>query len=165
MNTTTDNGMLAWMTKNHVAANLLMFALVIGGLIVMADIKQEVFPEYELDIVTVSVSYPGASPEEVEEGIILAIEEEIRDLEDLERITAQASEGSASITVELLSGANAETAVRDIKNGIDRITSLPEDAERPVVSLQKRRREVMRLALHGDIDELKFPSQSCGLLV
>jgi multidrug efflux pump subunit AcrB len=153
MNTTTDNGMLAWMTKNHVAANLLMFALVIGGLIVMADIKQEVFPEYELDIVTVSVSYPGASPEEVEEGIILAIEEEIRDLEDLERITAQASEGSASITVELLSGANAETAVRDIKNGIDRITSLPEDAERPVVSLQKRRREVMRLALHGDIDE------------
>jgi multidrug efflux pump subunit AcrB len=130
-----------------------MLALIVGGLIVMADIKQEVFPEYDLDIVTVSVSYPGASPEEVEEGIILVIEEEIRDLDDVERITAQASEGRASISVELLSSANAEKAVRDIKNGIDRISSLPEDAERPVVSLKKRRREVLRLALHGEVDE------------
>jgi len=153
MDIKTEKGILAWMTKNHVAANLLMLALIVGGLIVMADIKQEVFPEYDLDIVTVSVSYPGASPEEVEEGIILVIEEEIRDLDDVERITAQASEGRASISVELLSSANAEKAVRDIKNGIDRISSLPEDAERPVVSLKKRRREVLRLALHGEVDE------------
>jgi len=146
-------GILAWMTKNHVAANLLMLALVVGGLIVMAGIKQEVFPEFELDIVEVSVSYPGASPEEIEEGIILAMEEEIRDLEEIERITAVASEGSASISVELLTGANADKAVQEIKNGIDRITSLPDDAERPVVSLQKRRREVLRLALHGEVDE------------
>jgi multidrug efflux pump subunit AcrB len=153
MNDVSNKGILAWMTKNHVAANLLMLALVIGGLIVMAGIKQEVFPEFELDIVEVSVSYPGASPEEIEEGIILAMEEEIRDLEEIERITAVASEGSASISVELLTGANADKAVQEIKNGIDRITSLPDDAERPVVSLQKRRREVLRLALHGDVDE------------
>ncbi len=141
------------MTKNHVAANLLMLVLVVGGLIVMFDIKQEVFPEYELDIIQISVSYPGASPEEIEKGIVLSIEEEIRDIEDIERITAVANEGGAALTVELLSGANADTIIQDIQNRIDRISSLPEDAERPVINLQKRRREVLRLALHGNIDE------------
>ncbi|UCD34286.1 MAG: efflux RND transporter permease subunit [Nitrospiraceae bacterium] len=146
-------GILSWMAKNHVAANILMLALLIGGLIVMSGIKQEVFPEYEIDVVNVSVSYPGASPEEVEEGIILAIEEEVRDLDDVERITATASEGRAAVSVELLSGANADKMVQDIKNGVDRITSFPEDAERPSISLKKRRREVLRLALHGDAEE------------
>jgi multidrug efflux pump subunit AcrB len=153
MDTMNDRGMLAWMAKNHVAANLLMLALVVGGLIVMADIKQEVFPEYDLDIVEVSVAYPGASPEEVEEGIILAIEEEIRGLEDVERITAGAWEGRGRVTIELLSSADPGKAVQDIKNGVDRITSLPEDAERPVISLAKRRRHVIQLALYGDVDE------------
>ncbi len=153
MNTNTNSGFLAWMTKNHVAANILMLALVIGGLIVMSDIKQEVFPEYELDIVDVTVSYPGASPEQVEEGIILAIEEEIRDLDEIDRITSKATEGRASITIELLPGENPAKIVQDIKNGVDRITSFPEDAERPSISLKKRRRGVMRLALHGDIEE------------
>lgn len=141
------------MVKNHVAANILMLAFLIGGLIVMSGIKQEVFPEYELDIVDITVSYPGASPEEVEEGIILAIEEEVRGLDDIERITATATEGSASISVELLSGANPDKMVQDIKNGVDRITSFPVDAERPVISLKKRRREVMRLALYGNVEE------------
>jgi multidrug efflux pump subunit AcrB len=153
MNTINDKGILTWMTKNHVASNMLMLVLVVGGLIVMFDIKQEVFPEYELDIVNVSVSYPGANPEEVEKGIIISIEEEIRDLEDVERITAVANEGGARFTVELLAGSNADTIVQDIQNRIDRISSFPEDAERPVINLKKRRRGVMRLALHGDIDE------------
>ena len=153
MDVNTKKGILAWMAKNHVAANILMLTLVVGGLIVMSGIKQEVFPEFEIDVVDVSVAYPGASPEEVEEGIILAIEEEIRDLEDVERLTARAGEGRASIFVELLSGADADKVLQDVKNGVDRITSLPEDAERPVISLHKRRREVLRLALHGDMDE------------
>jgi len=156
MDINNQKGVLAWMTKNHVAANILMLVFLIGGLIVMSGIKQEVFPEFEMDIVTISVSYPGASPEEVEEGIVLAIEEEIRGLDDIERITATATEGNAEISVELLSGANADKMVQDIKNSVDRISSFPEDAERPLISLQKRRREVMRLALHGDVDERTF---------
>ncbi|MBC8414095.1 MAG: efflux RND transporter permease subunit [Nitrospira sp.] len=141
------------MAKNSVAANILMFVLVIGGLIIMSGIKQEVFPEYDLDIVNVSVSYPGASPEEVEEGIILAIEEEIREFEEIERVTSKASEGRASVVVELLAGVDADKVVQDIKNSVDRISSMPDDAERPVISLQKRRREVLRIALYGDVAE------------
>jgi len=151
--TISEKGILAWMTKNHVAANLLMLVLIIGGLISMTRITQEVFPEYTLDIINVTVSYPGASPEEVEKGIILAIEEQIRDLENIERITAVAREGRASISVELLSGADANKTLQEITNGVDRISSLPEDAERPLINLQTRRRGVLRLALFGDQNE------------
>ena len=146
-------GLLAWMASNHVAANLLMLFFLIGGLLAATMITQEVFPSYDLDIVNISVRYPGASPEEVEEGVILAVEEEVRDLEGVERVTAVANEGNASISVELLSGANPNKSLQDIKNGIDRITSFPDDVERPLVSLKTRRREVLRLALYGDIDE------------
>ncbi|MBU1138078.1 MAG: efflux RND transporter permease subunit, partial [Proteobacteria bacterium] len=148
-----NQGLLAWMAGNRVAANLLMLIFIIGGLISVTMITQEVFPSYDLDIVDVSVRYPGASPEEVEEGIILAMEEEIRALENVERVTAVAWEGSASITVELLAGADPNKSLQDIKNSVDRITSLPDDVERPLVSLQTRRREVLRLALYGDLDE------------
>ena len=105
-------GLLAWMAGNHVAANLLMFIFLIGGLISATKITQEVFPSYDLDIVNISVRYPGASPEEVEEGVILAVEEEVRDLENVERVTAVAKEGSASISVELLSGADPNKTSR-----------------------------------------------------
>ncbi|MBU0681827.1 MAG: efflux RND transporter permease subunit [Proteobacteria bacterium] len=148
-----DKGILAWMVHNHVAANLLMIILVIGGLIAAANITQEVFPEYDLDIVDVSVSYPGASPEEVEEGIILSIEEEIRALDSVERVTSVAEEGKAAISVELVTRADANKTLQDIKSAVDRISSLPDDAERPLVRLQTHRREVLRLALFGDLDE------------
>ncbi len=147
------SGLIAWMAGNHVAANLLMFLLVIGGLIAANRITKEVFPSYDLDIVNISMSYPGASPEEVEQGIILAMEEEIRSLENIERVTSTANEGSASVRVELLSGVNPDKSLQEIKNGIDRITSFPDDVERPTVSLLSRRREVLRLALYGDLDE------------
>ncbi len=153
INPPQEQGLLAWMAGNSVAANLLMLIFVVGGLISATMITQEVFPSYDLDIVTVSVGYPGASPEEVEEGIILAMEEEIRALENVERVTAVAREGRASISVELLSGADPNKSLQDIKNSVDRITSLPDDVERPLVSLKTRRREVLRLALYGDLDE------------
>ena len=146
-------GFIAWMAGNHVAANLLMFLLVIGGLIAANKMTKEVFPSYDLDIVNISMSYPGASPEEVEQGIILATEEEIRSLEGIERVTSTANEGSARIRVELLSSANPDKSLQEIKDGIDRISSFPDDVERPTVSLVSRRREVLRLALYGDLDE------------
>ena len=74
-NTPKRSGAIAWMAKNRVTANLLMLAFIVGGMIMATQVKQEVFPEFELDIITVNVPYPGASPEEVEKGILLAIEE------------------------------------------------------------------------------------------
>ena len=71
----SSHGMIAWMARNGVTANLLMIVLVVGGFYASTQIKKEVFPEFELDMVTVSVTYSGASPEDVEQGIVLPVEE------------------------------------------------------------------------------------------
>ena len=150
---THRKGAVAWMAENSVAANLLMLFLMIGGLLFVLQAKQEVFPEFELDIVSVSVAYPGASPQEVERGIVLAIEEEVRGLDGVKRVTSSANEGSGSVRIELLLGTNGNKALQDVKSAVDRITSFPQDAERPVVSLASLRRAVISLVLYGDLEE------------
>ncbi|MBW2546127.1 MAG: efflux RND transporter permease subunit, partial [Deltaproteobacteria bacterium] len=84
------------MAKNPVAANVLMLILIVGGLVtLMAGIKQEVFPEVDLDVVLVEVVYPGASPAEVEQAVVLAIEEGIRGVDGIKEVRSTAREGSA----------------------------------------------------------------------
>jgi len=154
MNAAQENrGPIAWMARNPVAANLAMLVLILGGLLMLFRIKQEVFPEFSLDMVQVSVAYPGASPREVEEGIILAIEEEVRGLDGVKRVTSRAFEGLGVVQIELLLGADTNKMLQDIKNGVDRITSFPEDAERPTVSVASNRREVKSLVIYGDQEE------------
>ena len=154
MNTEThERGAIAWMARNSVAANLLMWVLIIGGILVGLQLQQEVFPEFELDLVQVLVPYPGASPAEVEQGIILAIEEAVRGLDGVKRVTSNAFEGSGVVQIELLIGTDGNKAQQDMQNAIDRITSFPEEAERPIVSLMTRRREVISLMVYGDHDQ------------
>ena len=141
------------MARNHVAANLLMIVLVGGGLIIAWDTKQEVFPEYALDFIDVGISYPGASPKQVEEGIILAVEDEIRSLEGVKEIDSSAWEGYGKTTIELAENADPNKMLQEVKAAVDRIRSFPEDVERPRISLQRRRREVMQLVLYGSADE------------
>lgn len=151
--TPESKGVIAWMVHNRVTPNLMMLILLIGGAILAFTIKKEVFPEFDLDIVTVVVPYPGSSPEEVEQGIILAAEEAIRGLEGVKEVTATASEGSGVVTAELLEGADQQKVYQDIKQEIDRITTFPEDAERPEVSLVVHRHEVLQIELYGDVSE------------
>ncbi len=150
---TQDTGPIAWMAHNSVAANLLMIILLVGGFMICTQVRIEIFPEFELDRVTISVPYPGASPAEVEQGILLSIEENVRGVDGVKRIEATATEGSASVVVELMTGADSKKALQDIKNEVDRITSFPQDAERPIVSLLVRRHEVTSIVLYGDQDE------------
>ncbi len=144
---------IKWMAKNHVTANLLMLFFVIGGLVMSRTIKQEVFPEINLDQIQVTVSYPGASPEEVEEGVILPIEEAVSGLDGVKKIRARAVEGMATVTAVLETGVNPDLVLLDIKNEVDRITTLPEDAEQPVVAKSLNRREVLSLVVYGNIPE------------
>jgi len=145
-------GPLAWMAQNKIAANLMMIFFLIGGVLFVLKVRQEVFPEVSLDIVTISVAYPGASPVDVEEGIILAVEEAVRGVDGVEEIRAVAREGVAEITAELFTGANRDQALNDIKSAVDRITSFPQDAERPVISVPTNRREVLSLIVFGEVD-------------
>jgi multidrug efflux pump subunit AcrB len=109
------NAAVAWFAKNHVAANLLMALLVVGGLFTVPQIKQEIFPEISLPVVSVSVAYPGASPEEVEQAICVRIEHELRGLQGVKHIHSNASEGSGSVSVELLAGEDVRRRIDDIR--------------------------------------------------
>ena len=150
---TAKGGPITWMAGHSVSANLLMLVLLIGGLIMGFRIKKEVFPDFDLDMITVSVSYPGASPEEVERGILLAIEEAVQDVEGIKEVTSVANEGSGTVTIEVLEGEDAQQVGQDIKNEVDRISSLPEEAEDARVVVAKRKRSVVSLALFGDQSE------------
>ncbi|MEM9729776.1 MAG: efflux RND transporter permease subunit [Myxococcota bacterium] len=149
-----ERGPIAWMAKNAVASNVLMLVLIVGGLVTLASgIKQEVFPEVELDVVSIQVDYPGASPAEVEQAVILAVEEEVRGIDGVKKVTSTSREGIGMTFVELLLGTDQDRALNDTKSAIDRITSFPQDVERPVVSLISNRQQVISLVLYGDVDE------------
>ena len=150
---TGRRGIVAWMAGHPVAANLLMLGLVVGGLVMAFRVKQEVFPEFTLDVVGISIPYPGASPEEVEEGIVIAVEDAVRGLDGVKRVTSTSSEGRGSISVEVLLGAAPDRVVQDVKNAVDRITTFPEEAERPTVSLIENRNLVLSIAVAGDFSE------------
>jgi multidrug efflux pump subunit AcrB len=99
------------------------------------------------------VPYPGASPEEVEQGIVLAVEENVRAIDGVKEVTAVASEGRGLVTVEIREGADAQKVYQDIKQAVDRIVTFPEDTEQPEVSLQVHRHGVLDLVLHGNTSE------------
>jgi multidrug efflux pump subunit AcrB len=94
-----ERGAIAYMARNSIAANLLMIILIGGGLWTMYNIQKEVFPQFQLDIVEVSVVYPGAAPAEVEQGIILPIEEAVRGVQGIKEITSTAREGSGGVMI------------------------------------------------------------------
>jgi multidrug efflux pump subunit AcrB len=146
-------GPIAWMAGHSVTANLLMLVLLVGGFFLGYRIKKEVFPDFELDLVQITVPYPGASPQEVERGIILAIEEAVQGLEGVNEVRASAREGVGTVTVEMIEGENLQKLAQDIKSEVDRITSFPEEAEEPQVVIVSRKRYVVSLALYGDQTE------------
>lgn len=146
------NSIIGWLVKNKVTANIVMLIFLLGGVYMSLFIKKEVFPEFELDMVTISVAYPGASPEEVEQGIILAIEEKVRSIEGVKEVTATAKENSASIIAELLEKGNKTKTYQEIQQAIDAISTFPEDAEKPIISMSNRKRRVLSLAITGEND-------------
>lgn len=149
-NTSEYKGAMAFMAKNHVAANLLMLIFIVGGIMLAPNIKQEVFPEVTLDTVSIQVIYPGAGPEEVEQGVILAVEEAVRGIDGVREIRSTALESVGTVSAELSTDVEAFEALNDIKSAVDRITSLPRDAERPVVTLLSNRNQVISLVIYGD---------------
>jgi len=139
--------LVTWMADNPVAANLLMLALLLGGFLGFSDIRQEITPDFTLDSVRVSVAYPGASPKEVEEGIVLAVEKELTGMNGVHSILSSAGEGSGSVTAELSDDADPGEVLQNIRNAVSRITSFPEDAEPPRVELVQHSTYVVSLAI------------------
>ena len=145
-------GPIAYMARNSIAANLLMIILIGGGIWTIYNMQKEVFPQFALDVVEVSVVYPGAAPAEVEQGILLPVEEAIRGVQGIKEVTSTAYEGAGYVSIELVAGANRMKAFQDIDQAVNRIRTFPDDIEQPEVRLQSQQRSVMQIGLYGDAD-------------
>ncbi len=145
-------GVIGYMARNSIATNLLMLVLLGGGFYTMFHIQKEVFPEFQLDFVEVSVGYPGASPAEVEQGILQPVEEAVRGVQGIKEIVSEANEGSGQVTIELVAGSERMKAFQDIDQAINRIRTFPEDIEQPEVSLQSQQSDVIQIGLYGQAD-------------
>jgi multidrug efflux pump subunit AcrB len=145
--------LIGWFVYNPVASNLLMIVLIVGGLMSLSSLRQEEFPEVELDQVTVNVAYLGAAPAEVEEGVCIRIEEALEGTEDVFKMTSTANEGSCSVSIELESGSDTMRALNDIKSKVDSINTFPAETERPIISQVTTVSQVADIVISGDTDE------------
>ncbi len=144
---------ISWFTRNPVAANLLMFVLLIGGGLGLLVLNQEEFPNIDTRMVTINVPYLGAAPEESEQGVCIRIEEAIEGVEGIEKIYANAAEGSCSVQAELANEADESTAVNEIKSRVDGINTFPVETEKPIVSKMMMTRGAIQVAISGNADE------------
>lgn len=145
--------LIDWFGHNPVAANLLMWILVVGGLLALPRTHQEEFPNLEVDAVRISVPYLGAAPTEVESGVCIRIEEAIQGTEGIDKITSSASEGFCTVTAELVAGVDKTKLSNDIKSKVDAIDSFPAETEKPVTAEITFIATVLQVALSGDADE------------
>jgi multidrug efflux pump subunit AcrB len=151
-----ERGVIAWMAGNPVAANLLMLVVIVGGLASIDAIPKEVFPTFSSETIIITVPYPGSSPEEVEEGIVLKVEEVIQDIAGIDEIRSIAREGSAEVVVVLDAGTPTAQALSQIKTRVDGIASFPADAEEPIIEEDLRRMRAMRVTLYGELGEAQL---------
>jgi multidrug efflux pump subunit AcrB len=151
---------MAWMAANHVAANILMLVFVVGGLITGQNLRQEVFPELSLDVVSISVGYPGASPAEIEQSICLPVEEGLAGLEGMKKLTCQATEGIALVYVQVREGSNVDTVLDDVRSHVDRISTFPEESQDPVIASFVAKQEVVSVVVYGDVSERQLRRQA-----
>lgn len=146
------NTIVEFFVKYRVWTNVLMFGIIGFGIFYLIQIKYSFFPEIEPDIINIQVVYPGASPEEVEEGVVLKIEENLDGLEGIERVTSVSRENFGSITVEILKDEVIDDVLTDVKNAVDRINSFPLGIEKPVIFEQKFRTRALSILLYGEAD-------------
>jgi multidrug efflux pump subunit AcrB len=146
-------GPIAWFASNHVAANLLLALIVLSGLIAIVAMPQKSFPDLDIPIISISVPYLGAAPEEVEQGVCIRIEEELEGIEGVEQIRSNSNEGLCTVSVELFDDTDTSKALDDVKNRIDAIDTFPVETEQPIVNLTTVIRPVLDIAVTGTADE------------
>ena len=146
-------GPIAYMASNRVAVNLLMFAIFAAGLVSLTGLERESWPTLRFNHIEVSVAYPGATPEEVEESIIVKIEEQVSSLDNVLAVKSVAATGIASVRIEVKSGTDIPQAVDEIESAVARIQSFPARAERPEIAEMTSRQSIIRMVIHGDVPE------------
>jgi len=141
---------VAWWARNPVAANLVMVAMFIGGIVSFVTIEREMDPYVEFPGAVVQIAWPGASPADVEEQIVVRLEEALSQVDGVNRMYANAREGSGSVNIQGESDLDEATFLQDVKRAVDQVNTFPPAAERPQIRLFRNRNEVIRVAVSGD---------------
>ncbi|MCB4438017.1 efflux RND transporter permease subunit [Alteromonas sp. McT4-15] len=149
----TQSGLISWFARNNVAANLLMWLLIVGGLFGAANIQKQVFPNFEINVINVRVPYLGAAPQEVEEGVLLKIEEAVKDLEGIKQLNSTAVEGMGTVSIQVEEDYDVQSLLDEVKVQVDAIPRFPADTEKPVIYRQKIQQDVIWLSVYGDASE------------
>jgi multidrug efflux pump subunit AcrB len=153
MNTLEPRGVISFFARHPVAGNLVMLLMVMFGLYGLNNITRQVLPDFELDLISVSVQWPGASPEDVESNILEAIEPEVRFLDNVDRVDSIAYEGRAQVTIRFDDDVNLSKALTDVQAAIARINTFPADIERPVINQVVQTDKVCRIEVSGPYSE------------
>lgn len=146
---------IEYFIKYPVAVNVLMIAIILGGLQGLSRMNSSYFPLLPTDTITITAIYPGASPQEIEEGVVLKIEDNLRGLIGIERFTSVSSENTATVTIEILEDQDVDVVLAEVKNAVDRVPSFPVDMEPLVVGKQERLNLTVSMGLSGDNIDLK----------
>lgn len=150
---TAQGGLIAWFARNPVAANLLMVVILAVGLASAFTLKRAVSPEIEPNEITITQIYPGAAPEEVERGLVLKIEEALKDIEEIKRVDATADESLATVTLKIHDEFDVLTVMDEVKSAVDAISSFPEQAEKPVIKRLQLKEHAVNVQVYGNLDE------------
>lgn len=141
---------ISYFIRYHVAVNVVIGAFVVFGIIGLLSLKSSFFPLVDSKIITISITYPGASPQEIEEGIVLQIEDNLKGLKGIDRVTSVSRENAGTITVEIQKGENLDFLLLEVKNAVDRVPSFPVGMEPLIVAKQEEVRQTISFAVSGE---------------
>ncbi|TDG14745.1 efflux RND transporter permease subunit [Seongchinamella unica] len=144
---------IAWWVHNPVAANLLMVGILLSGVLGMLSMEKEAFPNIKINQASITVVWPGANPQEVEEQVISRIEQSLENVDQVYHYYSTATEGAAEINVSTYPNVDINDFINEVKSAVDAVTSLPRDIEPPRVQRRQFRDEMIRVAVHGDLGE------------
>ena len=150
---TSEKGIIAWFASNHVAANLLMWFIIVAGLISVFTIRKQTTPDFEFNWIQVQVPYLGAAPQEVEEGVVIKVEEAVQDVQGIVKIDSRADEGLGSVTIEVSRNVDINEVLTEVKTRVDAISTFPALTEKPVIYKVEPDTPVIFVAIHGNVDD------------
>ncbi|MBK1791773.1 efflux RND transporter permease subunit [Persicirhabdus sediminis] len=149
-------GFTAWFAQNSVVANILMLAILAWGGFTLATVRKEVFPSFVAETVTVEVPFQGGTPEDVEKGVSIKIEESLESVQGIDHISSKSTESGSTVTIDALENYPLKTLLDDVKIQVDAISSFPEQAEKPIIAERKRDHSVMWVEIHGPAGEAEL---------
>ncbi|MCI5132450.1 MAG: efflux RND transporter permease subunit [Candidatus Electrothrix sp. EH2] len=151
---------LAAFADNTVFANIVLLMIMVGGAMALHSMRRENFPEFSVDKILIQVAYPGADPEEVEEGIVLKLEEALEGIEGIKQYTTTSAENMGTALVDVQEGSDVTEVLDDVKSKVDAVSTFPVDAEKPVTTEVTMRNSVLLLALSGEMSEKQLKGEA-----